>query len=114
MRVESAIVRKMLEAVEAAPGPELAAMPPVGEREDVATYHLEALISGGYLTAKHPWLNPRFRLSLTLAGQRLLDELRSPYPLARVVGDSATRILTSLIIGILLAKARAAGMTFGI
>jgi hypothetical protein len=52
-------------------------------------------------------------LGLTLAGQRLLDELRSGPSLAKTLGECAQRVVTGVAVGVLLAKAHAVGLTIG-
>jgi hypothetical protein len=109
MRVDPVILRRMLEEVEEVPEPELPAMPACAKSETVSAYHLRLLVAGGYLAAQSQCGDEPRELSLTLAGQQLLDDLRSAPPVARVLGESMARVATSLLIATLLAKARAAG-----
>jgi hypothetical protein len=96
------------------PEPALETMPTQDHDRVVATYHLRLLVLGGYLEARTQFGVVPQGLSLTMAGQRLLDELRSAPPLARAVGEGAARLTTSFLVSLLITKLRAAGLSWGI
>jgi len=114
MRVDPNILCRMLEAVEKAPEPVLEKMPLNDQDRVVGAYHLRVLVLGGYLDAQRQFGEAPIGLSLTLAGQRLLDELRSAPPLARAVGEGAARLSMSLLVGLLVAKLRSTGISWSL
>jgi hypothetical protein len=112
MQVDRNLLRQILEQVEQAPQPEVQRVTePPRCPPDVCTWHMQLLIDGGYVTAKQlrP-CRPAFAVGLTLAGQRLLDELRDRGGIARSAGAIAAKIVASTAAGLLIAKARAAGV----
>jgi hypothetical protein len=77
MRVDHHLIRRMLEVVEAAAGPEIAFMPEVATDSAVQRYHLQLLLDGRYLTGQQLGRFGRpCALGLTMSGQELLDRLR--------------------------------------
>src|SRR4051812_28452892 len=97
MRIDAKIVRRILAAVESAPGPEVIAMPVCDAGDAVQSYHLRLLIEAGYLRARSmgDGKGP-IAVGLTLAGQRFLDELRGRPGAARMLGECAQRVVTGV------------------
>jgi hypothetical protein len=112
MRIDQAILRRVLETVEAAPGAEVLTVPEVpGVRADQQRRHLQLLLDGGYVTGQQlrPY-RPAFAVGLTISGQRMLDETRAPSGLAKSVGECAQRVVSNIAVGLIVAKAHAAGI----
>jgi hypothetical protein len=101
MRVDQQLIRRMLEAIELAPEPEIAFMPEVAPDPAAQRYHLQLLLDGGYVTGQQlRRYGPACALGLTVAGQDLLDKLRHKKPtyrsgrmLERLVTASAMHLL---------------------
>jgi hypothetical protein len=78
MRVDHHLLRRMLETLEAAPSAELKLMPSLTIDAVAQRYHLQLLIDGGQVSARQLRRYGRAcALSLTLAGQELLEKMRS-------------------------------------
>ena len=112
MRVDQAILRQVLETVESAPGTELLALPTLsGVSDGQQSWHLQLLLDSGYLTGQQlrPY-RPAFAIGLTIAGQRMLDDMRSVPGIAKSIGKCAQRVVTNVAVGLIVAKAHAAGI----
>ncbi len=113
MRVDQAILRQVLETVEGAPGTELLALPTLsGVPAAQQRRHLQLLLDGGYLTGQQlrPY-RPAFAIGLTIAGQQMLDDMRAVPGFAKSIGECAQRVMTNVAIGLIVAKAHAAGIS---
>jgi hypothetical protein len=110
MRIDSGIVRQILEAVERTPSPYLEGLPHCADDELVELHHLRALVEGGFLVCRTDVTGCPLGFSLTFAGQQLLDELRASPGFIRTLGECAERVATGVAVGWLVAKARAAAM----
>ena len=112
MRVDPAIMRQILQTLEEAPGPEVLRLPEMeGLSVEVERYHMQLLLDGGYVTGQqlNPY-RPAFAVGLTIAGQRLLDEMRAAPGVAKTIGECAQRIVTGAAVALLTAKARSIGL----
>ena len=112
MRVDQTILRRILETVEAAPNAEVLAMPelpgvPVAQQRR----HLQLLLNGGYVTGQQlrPY-RPAFAIGLTIAGQRMLDEMRSARSVTKSIGECAQHVVANIAVGLIVAKAHAVGI----
>jgi hypothetical protein len=112
MRVDQSILRRVLEAVEAAPGLEAVTVPALpGIASDRQRQHVQLLLDGGYLTGVQlRRYRPAFAVGLTVAGQHCLDEMRSGPNIAKFIGECARRVVISASVALLTAKARSVGL----
>ena len=112
MRVDPAILRKILQTLEEAPGAEMLRLPDtLGLQIAVERYHMQLLLDGGYVTGQQlgPY-RPTFAVGLTIAGQRLLDEMRAMPNVVKTIGECAQRIVTGAAVALLTAKAKSIGL----
>jgi hypothetical protein len=114
MRLDTNLLRRMLETVEQAPAAEVPRVPRLqgGEREH--RRHVQALIDGGYLYGQQlRRFGPAVAVGLTLDGQRLLDELRRGSDVPTAISDVARRVVAGVAVGVLVAKAKGLEMLGG-
>ena len=100
MRVDQQLIRRMLEVIEAAPGPEIRLMPDVSPDPAIQRYHMQLLLDGGYITGQQLRRFGRLcAVGLTVSGQELLDRsrrqrvFRTGPMLERLLTASALRLL---------------------
>jgi DNA-binding IclR family transcriptional regulator len=112
MRVDQTILRQIRETEENAPGTELRVLPAQsGVPDSQQRRHLQLLLDGGYLTGQQlrPY-RPAFAIGLTIASQRMLDDVPAVPRVAKSIGECAQRVMTNVAVGLIVAKAHAAGI----
>ena len=115
MRIDPALLRAMLEAIEQSPDAEIFRMPDIPPyAADVQRQHLQQLIDRGYVTATQllPY-RPAVAIGLTISGQQFLDTLRRSPSWPIPIGDVTRRVVASVAIAVILAKAKALGVDVG-